>query len=405
MSNIRNGGMMIIGINENCGKLDRTGMTMTTEHVNSFDYDKISAFVASYADPHVRFFLRRVTLESKIFIVISINEFDRVTVLCKKNFEINGKTQLRLGKLYTRTWRMPETVEVSTSDDLREIVELATEKGVAKFAELVSKSGLTSIMSTSITAEHAKPFYTQINALLSEESELLNNLKLKGYWKVIFRPDEFKRERVGLQVSKAHLERSIVTFRTYNYPHYYGDAYGKPVLGSDYVQWSTHVSPTRFFTQQVVSLWRMYQSEMFIHFFGLLEDYWKSTASQHVITFTNLAWSLTEIYKFASNLALKGINHLYSIQIQINNLKERELVDVIEPNGSLHYYGYKCTLDDQEHKVTLSLDEITGDPVKLASQCIMWILERFNIDSQSEFWINKIKDKQQELLTRKNHFP
>ncbi len=140
MSNIRSGGMVIIGINENGGKLDRIGMTK--EHLKSFDHDKMSAYIATYADPHVRFSLRRVTLESKIFIVISIDEFERVPVLCKKDFVVNGKTQLRQGKLYTRTWRMPETVEVSTSDDLTEIIELATEKGVARFAELVSKSGL-----------------------------------------------------------------------------------------------------------------------------------------------------------------------------------------------------------------------------------------------------------------------
>jgi len=218
----------------------------------------------------------------------------------------------------------------------------------------------------------------------------------------MFRPTEFKSERMRLQVCKANLESSIVTFRSYNYPHYYGDAYNKLSLGGDYVYWSGHVSPERFFVEGPPSIWRMYQSGQFIHFFGLMEDYWVSTVSRNVMSFTYLVWSTTEIYKFASNLALKDVfDGQFIIQVELHNLKERQLV---ESNASLHYYGHQCTVESLSYQKILSMSDIISHPLELALEQTSWILERFGIDPRAQFWASKMKEKQQELLDHKKHF-
>jgi hypothetical protein len=68
--------------------------------------------------------------------------------------------------------------------------------------------------------------------------------------------------------------RSIITLRNYNYPHYYGYSYehGKVRRGIDYVQWFAYISSYRF-VEPPISIWRMYQSGQFLHFFALMEDY------------------------------------------------------------------------------------------------------------------------------------
>ncbi len=44
--------------------------------------------------------------------------------------------------MYTRSYRMPETCEVPSQTELREIIEMATDKGVRRFLERSRRAGL-----------------------------------------------------------------------------------------------------------------------------------------------------------------------------------------------------------------------------------------------------------------------
>lgn len=65
MSNIRDGGMILIGVNQDGNKFHLEGLNK--EHEKSYNYDLISAHVASYADPYTRFSLKYVTYDHKGF--------------------------------------------------------------------------------------------------------------------------------------------------------------------------------------------------------------------------------------------------------------------------------------------------------------------------------------------------
>jgi hypothetical protein len=63
--------------------------------------------------------------------------FDEIPVVCRRN-----GVGLRQGAVYTRSYRMPETCEVPSQTEMREIIEMATDKGVRRFLERSRRAGL-----------------------------------------------------------------------------------------------------------------------------------------------------------------------------------------------------------------------------------------------------------------------
>jgi len=138
MSNIEGGGRIIIGVVQNAnGMVTAAGMSQSD--FVSFVKDQIKAVVANYADEHAEFEVDLVADNNKRFVVITVSEFAEYPVLCKKTCKSsNGKKELEDGKLYTRSYRIPETIEVRTVKELRDILELATRKGIARFLGLAT---------------------------------------------------------------------------------------------------------------------------------------------------------------------------------------------------------------------------------------------------------------------------
>jgi len=67
-----------------------------------------------------------------------VEEFSDVPVLCKRDYD----DLLRAGACYVRPRRKPETTEIPTQADMRDLLDLATEKGVTRFLERAKGVGL-----------------------------------------------------------------------------------------------------------------------------------------------------------------------------------------------------------------------------------------------------------------------
>lgn len=133
MSNIRDGGTIIMGVREVAnGTFEMAGVS--PEHDGQLVYDDIADWVASHADPYVRFSMERLDCDRMRFVVFKVDEFEDMPVLCKKAF--NG--ELKNGALYVRSRRKPETVEVDNSTDMRDILELAVDKRLREFSRRLS---------------------------------------------------------------------------------------------------------------------------------------------------------------------------------------------------------------------------------------------------------------------------
>jgi len=138
MANIRDGGWIVIGkVRQPDDTHEAVGMTQTD--YESYSSDLLKDFVKNYAAPHVEISLEKPEYAQKKFVVIRVEEFDDVPVICKKDC---GDV-LHQGRIYTRSHGKPETIEVPSYPEMREIITMATEKEIRHFYERISRSGAT----------------------------------------------------------------------------------------------------------------------------------------------------------------------------------------------------------------------------------------------------------------------
>lgn len=122
LANIPDGGTLIFGEDEiSQGIFQANGMK--EEDANSFNQDDISDYVNGYADPYVDVKVSKEIDNGKVFVIIQVQEFSEIPVVCKKSGE-----GIRKGAIYTRPMRKIESVPVSSQNEMREIIELAVDK-------------------------------------------------------------------------------------------------------------------------------------------------------------------------------------------------------------------------------------------------------------------------------------
>ncbi len=137
MANRRDGGRVIIGVGNQGHVLNPVGLSGVD--LATWNYDDVADRIAVYADPSVRFDIEVREYNSGKYVAIEVEEFADVPVLCKRSY---GDV-LRDGACYVRTRRKPETSEIPTQADMRDLLDLAIEKGVRRFLAQAHRAGLT----------------------------------------------------------------------------------------------------------------------------------------------------------------------------------------------------------------------------------------------------------------------
>jgi hypothetical protein len=106
-------------------------------------FDDLAASVNEYASPCVRFEPVLHTFRGRKFIVIRVYQFDDIPILCAKDYNEPGKAPvLRRGACYVRARHKPETSEIPSEEEMRELLELAIDQGVRKLVIRAQKAGL-----------------------------------------------------------------------------------------------------------------------------------------------------------------------------------------------------------------------------------------------------------------------
>lgn len=136
MANRRDGGRVIIGVADSEGVLNPVGLR--DADLDTWKYDVVADRIAVYADPNVTFDLEVREYNGGRYVVLQVEEFTDVPVLCKRAYQ----PVLRAGACYVRTRRKPETTEVPTQADMRDLLDLAIEKGVRRFLSQAQRAGL-----------------------------------------------------------------------------------------------------------------------------------------------------------------------------------------------------------------------------------------------------------------------
>lgn len=157
MANIRDGGTIIIGVAKKGTQYEPKGMRR--KDLATFDPDEIQAYINRFADPYVRVEIHQASWKGKMFDVIIVYEFDEIPVVCKAS----SGDDLRQGATYTRSRRMPETCEVQSQTEMREIIEMATDKALRRYVERSRRVGIS--LEKTIVASDSEAFDEQLKGL------------------------------------------------------------------------------------------------------------------------------------------------------------------------------------------------------------------------------------------------
>ena len=138
MGNLRDGGHVIVGIDDGNPAAMLPGLNV--DDLGSWmAYDDVARKMAEYADPPLRFDVTSVELESGVSVaVLQVFEFSDIPHLCAKEYP----QVLRKGALYVRPRKVPETSEVASSVEMRDVIQLATEKALRAYVETAERAGL-----------------------------------------------------------------------------------------------------------------------------------------------------------------------------------------------------------------------------------------------------------------------
>lgn len=140
MSNLRDGGVVIIGLDEDKPNNTFVLKGVAAEHVSSFTQDNVMSFVNEYADPAVDVRVHHLDHEPHRLVVILVSEFLDIPVVCRK--DRSGDPSLRRGAIYSRALRKHETVEIPSETEMRELLNLATTKELRRRLEDLSRLGV-----------------------------------------------------------------------------------------------------------------------------------------------------------------------------------------------------------------------------------------------------------------------
>ena len=143
MTNRRDGGYVIVGVDEVDGGL--APVDVDARSITGWTRDTLADKAAPLVDPSVDFDLELRTYQGRRFVLITVREFDETPVFWRanRNDAANKDRVLREGALYIRSRRKPETVEIRTAQEMRDLLDLALRKRLRHFTELLQAAGLT----------------------------------------------------------------------------------------------------------------------------------------------------------------------------------------------------------------------------------------------------------------------
>ncbi len=159
MGNLRDGGLIIIGVSERDDTWDLTGISESD--LSTYDLDSILDTMNRYTSPPLNVDIVTVKhSDDKVYLVIYIYEFDDKPFVCKRNGPNN---EIKEGDIYIRPLGgRPRTTKIQSADDLHDLLELAADKKSKLFIERAKRLGLiTEVTGTDHTDETSTKKYDE----------------------------------------------------------------------------------------------------------------------------------------------------------------------------------------------------------------------------------------------------
>jgi len=209
-------------------------------------------------------------------------------------------------------------------------------------------------------------------------SPLLDKIRSRGYWEVIIRPANFKKDRIPDINNLLDIVRQrCVKIRGWDFPHF--DMQEASHIDLDWVgqelEW-----------QHFLSAWRFYQSGLFVHIAGNRIDwrdqsnFWRADLNWQPNNLFGVADSLFifhEVFEFAARLSLSeaGDDTMF-VSISACNIAKRKLyLDDAPAFGYIQ--PYISSLQNFPYSLQISKSELVSKPIEFALVAASELFKRF----------------------------
>ncbi len=385
MANRRDGGFVIIGVSDQSGVLSSVGLS--DEQLVTWRHDDISDGFTAHADPPISFDSAVFEANGKKFVVLQIHEYPDVPIVCKQENKDNSNPKipvakrtvvLRKGACYIRRRHKAETVEISSAEDMRELLDLATEKGVKKFITQAQKAGMS--LSGSSQPEDMELFNKQLSDL---KASLLKKILSRGYWRVIIRPESFSQDKIEYDALYPIMQNTTVSIYDAGFPNV--DQRYPLLRGADYIGQEIEAG-------HILEVWCLYQSGQFIQYSGILEDWTDQLGlfstppdwlQANKLAIEEVVRQFTCVFELASRLALTDIygedTHLY-VDILIKGIQGRRLY--ISTPGKVPFRSkYTAQIPEYSYAKKFLKEELIASSKELALRASREMFLRFGWDA------------------------
>ena len=136
MGNLRDGGILIVGVAERSGQEQRTGVSGTD--LETYDPDIVADQFGRFISPSIDFTLVQVPYRDKDYLAFEFQEFREIPLVCKRAGE-----GLEVGAVYVRPrGGRPRNTKVTDAAQMRELLDLAADKAARRIIERGIRAGL-----------------------------------------------------------------------------------------------------------------------------------------------------------------------------------------------------------------------------------------------------------------------
>jgi hypothetical protein len=313
MSNLPDGGHIIIGIEEKGNEFINVGVDHN--NISTYKFDEMRDQVSKYAEPMVDFNVYFPEDKNGLkYVVIKIFSFKETPTLCKKTLD----GEMRASTLYYRnTNKRPESAAISNINDLRDVIELAA----VRLMQRRKSFGFT------IPNIDGEIFNAEIKAFQQTLSYEL--IKSKGNCEVYITPlqkgnlnslkrclEVVEKAQVKASWSLPFIPRAIQE--------------GSLVTAENSYQAFSDLGARK-------EMWRMHLSESFCMINSFVEDWLegdylrgslasKFASGHYLFYYTSIIHYLTQLFVFIEHLIIEGLyKEGLTVSVIFNELKDRRL--------------------------------------------------------------------------------
>lgn len=398
MGNLRDGGLVCIGIDDGQIAAMRPGLT-AAQLADWTDFDRVSAALGKYSDPPVSFETHTFALSSGAgVVVLEVEEFERDVHVCKKSFQgvlVDGHT-------YTRPRGHPRSVLPPTSADMRELHDLAVDKGVREFVRRAGAAGVPLNATRPPEAATGDADRAAFDAerelawagpsVVDAPSPETAVTAAPAYFDVAVRPGPYQAERLTPAQLDPFAAEQAVRLRGWPVPM---------VSPRDPLQrhgtWLAQDSQSMFH----VEAWRMFTSGQFLQRRVLATDVRDANElraedprAAGAVALWDVLLYVVEVAELGARMATRLGCETITFEVSLRGIAGREL---ISGDHRRHLYGpYLSAADSFSAARTLDVTDLLTDPRTIGVEVAQRILRQFGLDVPDQL----LSDYQEEVLER-----